>query len=73
MKESYAEGLATHSGSESCGVLRKVSVEALTGVRAGRVLSRERRSPPGCRRRREKRKARPDASLSRDASGSRAV
>jgi RNA-directed DNA polymerase len=44
MKESYAEGLATHSGPESCGVSRKVSVEALTGVRAGRVLSRERRA-----------------------------
>ena len=44
MKESYVEGLATHSGPESCGVPRKVSVEALTGVRAGRVLSRERRS-----------------------------
>jgi RNA-directed DNA polymerase len=44
MKESYVEGLATHSGSESCGVHRKVSVEALTGVRAGRILSRERRS-----------------------------
>ena len=44
MKESYAEGLATHSGPESCGVSHEGSVEALTGVRAGRVLSRERRS-----------------------------
>jgi RNA-directed DNA polymerase len=44
MKESYAEGLATHSGPESCGVSRKENAEALTGVRAGRVLSRERRS-----------------------------
>jgi RNA-directed DNA polymerase len=44
MKESYVEGPATHSGPESCGVSRKGSVEALTGVRAGRVLSRERRS-----------------------------
>jgi|SRR6266446_935182 hypothetical protein len=42
MKESYAEGLATHSGPESCGVSRKGFVEALTGVRMGRVLSRER-------------------------------
>jgi hypothetical protein len=42
MKESYAEGLATHGGPESCAVVRKGSVEALTGVRAGRVLSRER-------------------------------
>ena len=42
MKESYAEGPATHSGPESCGVSRKGNVEALTGVRAGRVFSRER-------------------------------
>ena len=42
MKESYAEGLATHGGPESCGVSREGNVEALTGVRAGRVLSRER-------------------------------
>src|SRR6266851_3928575 len=41
MKESYTEGLATHNGPESCEVARKGSVEALTGVRAGRVLSRE--------------------------------
>ena len=40
MKESYGEGLATHTGPESCGVARKGGVEALTGVRAGRVLSR---------------------------------
>ncbi len=42
MKESYVEGLATHSGPESCVVVRKGTGEALTGVRAGRVLSRER-------------------------------
>jgi RNA-directed DNA polymerase len=42
MKESYVEGLATHSGPESCGVSREGAVEALTGVRAGRVFSRER-------------------------------
>jgi hypothetical protein len=41
MKESHGEGLATHSGPESCGVSRKGFAEALTGVRAGRVLSRE--------------------------------
>ena len=41
MQESYAEGLATHSGPESCVAGRKASGEALTGVRAGRVLSRE--------------------------------
>ena len=43
MKESYAEGLAAHSGPESCGDAREGVVEALTGVRAGRVLSRERK------------------------------
>ena len=42
MKESYGEGLATHTGPESCGAACKGGVEALTGVRAGRVLSRER-------------------------------
>ena len=41
MKESYGEGVATHTGPESCGAVRKGGVEALTGVRAGRVLSRE--------------------------------
>ncbi len=41
MKESYVEGLATHGGPESCVAGRKASGEALTGVRAGRVLSRE--------------------------------
>ena len=43
MKESYGEGLANHAGPESCGVVRENGVEALTGVRAGWVLSRERR------------------------------
>src|SRR5437660_2098907 len=42
MKESYVEGIASHDGPESCGVLRKGRAEALTGVGAGRVLSRER-------------------------------
>ena len=41
MKESYVEGLATHSGPESCVAVREGSGEALTGVRAGRVFSRE--------------------------------
>ena len=41
MKELHGEGVATHTGPESCGVVRKDGVEALTGVRAGRVLSRE--------------------------------
>jgi hypothetical protein len=73
MKESYVKGLAAHSGPESCGGTRKDAVEALTGVRAGRVFSRERILPPGCRRRKEMRKATPDASPSQDAPESRAV
>ena len=42
MKESHSEGLATHTGPESCGAARKGGAEALTGERAGRVFSRER-------------------------------
>ena len=42
MKESYVEGLATHDGLESCGVLREGRAEALTEGGAGRVSSRER-------------------------------
>ncbi len=41
MKESYVEGLAAHSGPESCVAVRKGRGEALTGVRTGRVFSRE--------------------------------
>jgi RNA-directed DNA polymerase len=41
MKVSYGEGIATHTGPESCGAVRKDSVEALTGERTGRAFSRE--------------------------------
>src|ERR1700674_2420775 len=41
MKESYGEGLATHTGPESCGAACEGGIEALTGARAGWVLSRE--------------------------------
>ena len=41
MKESHGEGVATHTGPESCAGARKGGREALTGERAGRVLSRE--------------------------------
>ena len=47
MKESHVEGLATHDGPESCADARKGVGEALTGVRAGRVLSRESESLRG--------------------------
>ena len=42
MKVSYCEGLASHTGPESCGAAREGGVEALTGEGAGRVFSRER-------------------------------
>ena len=42
MQKSYESGVATHIGPESCGAARKGGVEALTGERAGRVLSRVR-------------------------------
>ena len=41
MKVSYSEGVAIHTGSESCAFVRKDEGEALTGVRAGQPLSRE--------------------------------
>jgi len=41
MKESYGGGLANHIGPESCGDGSNDMAEALTGVRAGQVLSRE--------------------------------
>jgi hypothetical protein len=73
MKESYVEGVAGHNGPESCGDVRKGVVEALTGVRAGRVFSRESTNPLGCRRRKEMRKATSEAPLTRGATESRAV
>jgi len=41
MEESYDEGVANHIGPESCASVREGRGEALTGVRAGRVWSRE--------------------------------
>lgn len=41
MRVSYDEGLASHTGSESCGGIREDAIEALTGVRAGWVSSLE--------------------------------
>ena len=41
MKVSYSEGLANHTGSESCGVACEGGCEALIGEGAGRVFSRE--------------------------------
>ncbi len=41
MKEPHTEGVASHCGPESCGGVREGVTEALTGVRAGEVSSRE--------------------------------
>jgi hypothetical protein len=41
MKEPYGEGVATHTGPESCVGARKGDGEALTGGWTGRVSSRE--------------------------------
>ena len=41
MKVSCNEGVASHVGPESCGGDREVTIEALTGENAGRVLSLE--------------------------------
>jgi hypothetical protein len=41
MRTLYIEGVATRDGPESCVGVRKNGGEALTGVRAGPVLSRE--------------------------------
>jgi hypothetical protein len=40
MKVSYVEGVENHNSPESCGAAREGGVEALAGVRTGRVLSR---------------------------------
>lgn len=41
MKEPYSEGLAPHTGPESCACSREDAGEALTGVRTGQPLSGE--------------------------------
>ena len=41
MEEPYTEGVATHGDPESCAGDREAAGEALTGARAGPVLSRE--------------------------------
>lgn len=41
MRESHGEGVAIHTGPESCASSREAGGEVLTGVRAGWVLSSE--------------------------------
>jgi hypothetical protein len=73
MKVPEDEGVANHIGPESCADVRKDIREALTGGKAGRVLSRERRSGSGRRRRRLVRKATQDTSLRQEVSWPRVV
>jgi hypothetical protein len=47
MQEPYIEGIANHDGPESCVVTREGSVEALTGVRAGRAIEPRNQSNRG--------------------------
>jgi hypothetical protein len=47
MKESDTEGIANHSGPESCVYTSDGAHEALTGVRTGWVLSPENADEPG--------------------------
>ena len=68
MKELYNEGIANHIGPESCAGGGNVMGEALTGVHAGWVLSRERSNGPGRRRCWQGRKTISATSLRRDVS-----
>jgi len=45
MQESHGEGLASHTGPESCGGARKGTVEALAGERAGQAIEPRNRNP----------------------------
>jgi len=72
MRVLYGEGLASHTGPESCAGAREGVGEALTGEGVGRVLSREITSP-GCRRCTTKRKATSTVSIVREAGGPCAV
>ena len=47
MQVSHSEGLANHTGPESCVGIREDAGEALTGERTGQPLSRESLILPG--------------------------
>ncbi len=72
MKEPHSEGIATHIDPESCGELRKEGPKLDRG-RCRLGIEPRNSATSGSRRRRRKRKATSDASLSRDANGSREV
>ena len=48
VKVHCTEGIASHSGPESCAVVREGGGEALTGVCIGQPLSRENGFCPEC-------------------------
>jgi transposase len=48
VKVPHGEGLASHTGPESCGDVREDAFEALTGVRIGRVIERRKTSTSEC-------------------------
>ena len=73
MREPYGKAVATRTGPEPWRCVRKDALQALVGVRAGWVWSRERFLSPGCRGRSPEPKAIPTVSISRDAAGLRAV
>ena len=73
MRVSYSEDLASRAGPESCVAVREGSGQALTGDRAGRVLSRERGFVLRRRRSPLKRKATSDSPQTRGGFESRAV
>ena len=56
MKVYYGEGVATHTGPESCALRREASREALTGVCVGQVVTGESNVVRGCRCRRGSRR-----------------
>jgi hypothetical protein len=66
----YGEGLASHTGPESCGGVREDAAEALTGVHVGRVIERRNTSLFGVLMLSSRQKAKRYAALTRAAAGS---
>jgi hypothetical protein len=67
MKEPRGEGVATHTGLESCGWTSNGVAEALTEVRTGQVMSHEIHLSSRCRRCGTRRKATLSGSIAREA------
>lgn len=69
MKVPYSEGVATHTGSESCTKIREGRREALTGECAGQAIEPRKEQEPECRRLMGVRKATSDFPQSQEKSG----